>query len=154
MSELSEETCADLVKAMSQLIRAGRARSAKWAHPSEDEPGLTITSPLFAILGILGTAGEMRMQAVAARTGSDVSVVSRQVAALEDAGCVARRVDEQDRRVTMLSLTGRGRERHAAGLKQRVDLFRGAMRNWSETDASTLLTLIDRVNKDLLDLTD
>lgn len=152
MTELQDDTCARLVQVLGQLVRTGRARSARWASEEDPESGLVITSPLFALLSLLANDGEMRMQTLATRTGSDISVVSRQVGALEEAGCISRRVDEQDRRVTMLSLTDHGRERHRAGLKRRVEVFRGALRNWSEQDASMLLTLVTRVTKDLSDI--
>ncbi|PRZ32753.1 DNA-binding MarR family transcriptional regulator [Antricoccus suffuscus] len=154
MTDLQDETCADLVQTLGQLVRTGRARSAKWGAEEDPESGIIISSPLFALLSILRNEGEMRMQTLAARVGSDMSVVSRQVGALEEAGCICRRADDQDRRVTMLSLSDYGRQRHAAGLSRRVAIFKTGLRNWSEEDATVLLTLVSRITKDLADITD
>lgn len=154
MTELQDETCAELVQTLSQLVRTGRARSAKWGAEEDPQSGIVISAPLFALLSILHTEGEVRMQTLAARVGSDMSVVSRQVGVLEEAGCITRRPDEQDRRVTMLSLSDYGRQRHAAGLSRRVSIFKTGLRNWSEEDAAALLTLVTRVTRDLADIPD
>ncbi len=154
MAELRDETLAELVLTLGQLVRTGRARSAKWGAEEDPESGIIISAPLFALLSILRNEGEMRMQTLAARVGSDMSVVSRQIGVLEEAGCINRRADAQDRRVTMLSLSDYGRQRHVAGLTRRVSLFKTGLSSWSEEDATALLALVSRVTKDLADITD
>jgi DNA-binding MarR family transcriptional regulator len=50
------------------------------------------------------------MQQVAEELGIDVTTFSRQAKALESKGLVSRRVSPDDRRVTLLGLTGAGRD--------------------------------------------
>jgi DNA-binding MarR family transcriptional regulator len=61
------------------------------------------------ILFEIRRAGNPAMQEVAEELGMDITTFSRQVKSLEKKGLVARRVSPDDRRVSLLGLTGAGR---------------------------------------------
>ena len=64
----------------------------------------------FAALAIVGLHGPLRVSDVAARLHVDLSVASRQVAALDRAGHVTRSPDGDDRRALVVALTDGGRD--------------------------------------------
>ena len=65
------------------------------------------------LLAALDDEGEVSHADLARRLGIDGAAVTRHVKALELAGFVRRRLDPDDNRYTLASLTGRGRERVA-----------------------------------------
>src|SRR3954468_4208878 len=84
---VSPAACERITSTLSHLIRTGRhisARAATQIYGDLPSFGWTLLVPL-------ERDGEQRCSALAAQAGVDVSVVSRQVAALERAGHVARR---------------------------------------------------------------
>jgi DNA-binding MarR family transcriptional regulator len=93
--------------------------------------------------------GDLRCSALAARAGVDVSVVSRQVAALERAGHLERRPDPQDGRASLLRLTPSGAQAMAATRALRAEWALGALAAWDEDDARQLTDLLDRLVADL-----
>lgn len=60
------------------------------------------------ILSEIRRAGSPAMQEVAEELGMDITTFSRQVKSLEAKGLVCRRVSPDDRRVSLLGLTGAG----------------------------------------------
>ncbi|MEU1406701.1 MarR family winged helix-turn-helix transcriptional regulator [Streptomyces sp. NPDC005728] len=85
-------------------IFARRARaSAGRMHPE-----LSLVS--YTLLGHLEECGGCRATDLAAHYALDKSTVSRQVAALERAGLIERRLDAEDHRVQVLHLTEAGQE--------------------------------------------
>jgi len=59
----------------------------------------------YALLGRVAADGPLRPSALAGDMCVDLSVVSRQVAALEAAGLVARSSDPADRRASLIAVT-------------------------------------------------
>ncbi len=97
-------TMADqLVAALEDLGRAQREAGARIAR------GLDWPRAELGVLRLLHRCGPVQLGDVASRLRVDVSVASRQVSALVDAGLVRRTVDDGDRRVRTLELTDTGR---------------------------------------------
>jgi DNA-binding MarR family transcriptional regulator len=142
---ISPEARDRLTASVAQLVRTGRQVSGRAAS------GLYGGLPSFgwALLLPLERDGEQRCSALAAQTGVDVSVASRQIAALERAGHVERRPDPQDGRASLLRLTPAGAEAMAATRVLRSEWVLGALAGWDEDDARQLTDLLDRLVSDL-----
>lgn len=149
MSELSKDTCAELSGVFGQVVRSSRVRLLRIATSSAEPGSLAITPPLYAILRVLQTDGEQRMQTLASRVGSDVSVVSRQVAALEQAKLIDRRPGEDDRRVSLLSVSTLGKERFDEASELRMRFVKELFDGWSEEEGRRLVKGFERLNDKL-----
>ena len=68
-----------------------------------------LTVPEWRVMAVLGRFGSMSANAVCERTAMDKVRVSRAVGRLAAAGRLERRIDDADRRRTLLELTPRGR---------------------------------------------
>ena len=138
-------TCDRLVAHITSLVRTGRhvsARAAESLHGGLPSSG-------WALLVPLERDGEQRCSALAARTGADVSVVSRQVAALERAGHVERRPDPSDGRASLIRLSESGAVALARTRALRSDWATTALAGWDESDARLLGDLLERLAADL-----
>jgi DNA-binding MarR family transcriptional regulator len=102
----------------------------------------------FTALGIANRFGPVRVGEIADRLSVDLSVASRQVAALERAGYVVREADPDDRRAQRITITDDGvrvlRESH----RRMVEAFEQALGEWSEDELSALATGLDRLRDD------
>lgn len=85
-------------------------------------------------LGILATEGEQRASDLAERLRVDLSVISRQVAALIEDGLIARATDPADRRVHRLAITDAGLATLRAHREQMVELIARGLDDWSDED--------------------
>ncbi|MFJ9009970.1 MarR family winged helix-turn-helix transcriptional regulator [Streptomyces canus] len=123
---------------MTVFARRARA-SAGRLHPE-----LSLVS--YTLLGHLEERDGCRATDLAAHYALDKSTVSRQVAALERAGLVERRQDEEDHRVQVLHLTEAGR--HILG---QVTVSRRAavgerLADWSQEDLERFAGYLVRYN--------
>ena len=91
----------------------------------------------------------MRVSALAAELGLDVSTASRHVSRLEADGLIARTPDPSDQRAAKLALTPSGAERMDAHLRHRAEVLRTATKSWPEPDVATLIELINRLADDI-----
>ncbi|SFF56405.1 MarR family winged helix-turn-helix transcriptional regulator [Blastococcus tunisiensis] len=142
---ISPETRDRLTASIAQLVRTGRQVSTRAAAQLYGE----LPSFGWALLLPLERDGAQRCSSLAAHAGIDVSVASRQVAALERDGHVERRPDPDDGRASLLSITERGSLALAATRALRADWALGALSAWDETDARLLSDLLDRLVADL-----
>ncbi|MFF9283334.1 MarR family winged helix-turn-helix transcriptional regulator [Streptomyces griseosporeus] len=121
-------------------IFARRARaSAGRMHPE-----LSLVS--YTLLGHLEERGGCRATDLAAHYALDKSTVSRQVAALERAGLIERRVDAEDHRVQVLHLTEAGRRILAQVTESRRAAFRARLADWPEEDLARFADYLVRYN--------
>ncbi|GGX70834.1 MarR family winged helix-turn-helix transcriptional regulator [Streptomyces anandii] len=121
-------------------IFARRARaSAGRMHPE-----LSLVS--YTLLGHLEESGGCRATDLAAHYALDKSTVSRQVAALERAALIERRVDPDDHRVQVLHLTGAGRRILAQVTESRRAAFRERLADWPEDDLERFAAYLTRYN--------
>jgi DNA-binding MarR family transcriptional regulator len=93
---------------------------------SERPPG-GITSAAVGLLGTLRRLGPMPAARLAQAEGLRAQSLSRLIARLERAGCIARTRDAADRRLIAIALTERGREVLAADMSARRRWLKAAM---------------------------
>ena len=102
----------------------------------------------FAALAIVGLHGPLRVSDVASRLHVDLSVASRQVAALDRAGHVTRIPDGDDRRALVVELTDGGRDVLRDTHRRMVTAFKEALTGWSEDEISALTAGLARLRSD------
>lgn len=106
----------------------------------------------YSILGRLHDQGPLRPGTLAALFHLDASTVSRQVAALEHAGLIARKADPQDGRAYRLELTDLGTRALSETREARRDLMRDLLASWPQADQAALAHLLEQLNRGLDDL--
>ncbi|MGY1746850.1 MarR family winged helix-turn-helix transcriptional regulator [Blastococcus sp. SYSU D00695] len=134
-----------LTAGLSRLLRTGRHLGGRAADVLYGD----LPSYGWALLVPLERDGEQRCSALAAAVDIDVSVASRQVAALERAGYVERRPDPRDGRASLLRLTDAGAAALATTRALRNDWAATALSGWDEVDAVRLSELVERLLDDL-----
>jgi DNA-binding MarR family transcriptional regulator len=123
---------------MTAFARRARA-SAGRMHPE-----LSLVS--YTLLGHLEESGGCRATDLASHYALDKSTVSRQVAALERAGLIERRLDPEDHRVQVLHLTEAGTQILAQVTRSRRVAFRERLTGWSEEDLTRFASYLLRYN--------
>jgi DNA-binding MarR family transcriptional regulator len=123
---------------MTAFARRARA-SAGRMHPE-----LSLVS--YTLLGHLEERGGCRATDLAAHYALDKSTVSRQVAALERAGLVERRLDPDDHRVQVLHLTPAGGALLVQVTESRRTAFRERLDGWPEEDLTRFAEYLLRYN--------
>ena len=91
----------------------------------------------------------MRPTLLATLLEVDLSVVSRQLRALEDAGFVQRQADPADARAALVSPTRSGRQALLETRALRASVLREALAGWPDDDRAELVRLLARFNIDL-----
>jgi DNA-binding MarR family transcriptional regulator len=142
---ISPETRDRLTASISQLVRTGRHVSSRAAAKLYGE----LPSFGWALLVPLERHGDQRCSALAAQAGVDISVASRQLAALERSGHIERHPDPLDGRASLLRLTAQGVAALAEARALRSDWALGALAGWDEEDGRLLSELLDRLVADL-----
>ncbi|UUA10808.1 MULTISPECIES: MarR family winged helix-turn-helix transcriptional regulator [Streptomyces] len=125
---------------MTAFARRARAAAGRM-HPE-----LSLVS--YTLLGHLEESGGCRATDLAAHYALDKSTVSRQVAALERAGLIARRPDAEDQRVLELHLTVAGRRILAQVTESRRRAFRERLADWPAEDLTRFAECLVRYNAD------
>jgi DNA-binding MarR family transcriptional regulator len=129
----------DLFSALEELGRAQRGAGANLARRLDwPRAGL-------GVMHMLAACGPVQLSDVAAKLRVDVSVASRQVSQLVDAGYVHRMVDDDDRRVRLLELTESGRALAEQMAARYSELFAAAFTGWSDQDVADAAIQIRRV---------
>jgi DNA-binding MarR family transcriptional regulator len=102
----------------------------------------------FTALAVVAKHGPLRIGDVAERLSIDVSVASRQVAALEASGYLSREHEEHDRRARRVSVTETGRRVLRESHRRLVEAFSTAMTGWDDADVVALAHGLDRLRED------
>jgi DNA-binding MarR family transcriptional regulator len=102
----------------------------------------------FTALAIVHREGPVRVSDVAERLRVDLSVASRQCAALVSAGYAERQADPGDRRAFRLTATERGTTVLRDSHRRMVDAFAQPLRSWPEDDIVALAAALDRLRED------
>ncbi|WP_298989081.1 MarR family winged helix-turn-helix transcriptional regulator [uncultured Pseudokineococcus sp.] len=139
---ITARTAADLLEEARGLHRSTRALLRR---PASDRAGAAAE----AVLALLAEAGEVRPGALACRVGASPSVLSRQLADLEEAGLVERRADPDDGRAHLVRTSPDGDALLAATASARAERLRGVLDAWSEHDARAALASLARLRHDL-----
>lgn len=131
----------DDVRAVLLAIEAfGRAqRSIGTAFVHE----LNLPRASLGVLFKLQTHGALQISELAQILHVDVSVASRQVATLVDAGLAVRDVDPDDRRARTIALTAAGRERADTARRSVSRLLASALGDWEPDRLATLATSLN-----------
>jgi DNA-binding MarR family transcriptional regulator len=98
-----------LFDALVLLGRSLKARGSEWGYVDPELSRADIVA-----LGVLASRGTCRPGQVAEALCVDRSVISRQLATLDQLGLIARAADPEDGRAELVSLTGAGQERLTA----------------------------------------
>ena len=142
----TEAPAVALISALQSLSRAQREAAAHIAQEL-DWPRSGV-----AVLHLLARCGPVSLTDVAAHLRVDLSVASRQVSTLADAGYVVRTVDAEDRRVRTVELTAAGRALAAEASSAYTNLIDRAFGAWSPEDLAeatrTLNRLVDTIGAD------
>jgi DNA-binding MarR family transcriptional regulator len=99
----------------------------------------------FTALAVVHLHGPVRVSEVAQRLVVDMSVASRQVNALIQAGYVERQPDENDARATLLTITEDGSRVLEESHRRMVHAFGRALDDWSDEDVAALAGGLERL---------
>jgi DNA-binding MarR family transcriptional regulator len=102
----------------------------------------------FTALAVLQVHGPLRVSEVAKRLGVDLSVASRQIAALAAEGYVERREDDRDRRAQMVAVTRAGRKVLRESHRRMVAAFTRVLESWPDEDVNALTSGLERLRGD------
>jgi len=102
----------------------------------------------FTALAVIHRHGPVRVSEVGEQLGVDLSVASRQVAALEKAGYVAREDDPGDRRACRLRTTAAGARVLTESHRRMVATATDALQEWSEPELAALAAQLERLRDD------
>jgi len=99
----------------------------------------------FNALTVIHLQGPVRVSRVAEQLGIDLSVASRQVAALAAAGFVERGADSRDRRAQLLRITADGDLALRAAHERMVAAFADALGDWPDEELTALADGLGRL---------
>ena len=102
----------------------------------------------FTALAVIQREGHMRVSEVADQLSVDLSVASRQVAALVLAGYVEREPDPDDRRATRLRPTPAGTKVLTDSHRRMVATATRALGGWSQDEVALLAAQLERLRQD------
>ncbi|MGY1856392.1 MarR family winged helix-turn-helix transcriptional regulator [Modestobacter sp. SYSU DS0290] len=133
----------------SQRMTAGLARLLRTTRQLGHRVAADLYGDLpsfgWAVLAPLEEHGPQRCSALAGYAGVDVSVASRQVAALERAGYVQRRPDPQDGRASLISLSDAGAAALARTRDVRSQWALSALDDWTEDEAREFTRSLEKL---------
>lgn len=96
------------------------------------------------ILRILAQGGDMTQRALTEHLGIQPGSASEIIGKLEQAGCITRSENAEDRRTVVVHLTEAGQERLAAGEQKNPELFSAL----NEEEKAELQILLEKLCKD------
>ena len=120
-------TVASVTESFLDLQRTVRRSKARLLAAAGDD----VESATQVLLHTVAAEGPMRASALAASVHSDLSTVSRQVAALVSRGLLERRADQLDGRASLLAVTDAGRAAIAEHEQGRQAFFDEVLTGWT-----------------------
>lgn len=106
-----------------------------------------LASQGFSALVAIRRRGACRVSDIATDLQVDLSVASRQIAALVGAGHVDRRPDPADGRASLLHLTEAGLAAIRAAHLRMIGVLSDALSDWSDDEVETLATSLQRLTQ-------
>jgi DNA-binding MarR family transcriptional regulator len=106
------------------------------------QAGISLDRALFPLLVVIERRGPIGVVELAERIGRDYTTVSRQVARLESLGLVERKASPEDRRVSLASVTAKGKAMTDAVDRARERLVAAMFATWDERDVGELVRLM------------
>ncbi|MBB5518727.1 MarR family winged helix-turn-helix transcriptional regulator [Amphiplicatus metriothermophilus] len=144
-SQVAEETPQLVLAAFLpyRIVALGHALSRRLGRAYADE---NLAIPEWRVLAVVSQAAAMAARDVAAMTPMDKMAVSRAVASLEEKGLVLRKPDPNDRRVSMLYLSAKGRALFARVARLALDFEARLMEALDEDEARTFRAALDKLD--------
>jgi DNA-binding MarR family transcriptional regulator len=131
---------ASVADSVTELLRTVRRSKARLLAAAGDD----VDSVTQILLRTVATEGPMRASALAASVQSDLSTVSRQVAALVTRGLLERRADPVDGRASLLVVTAAGQAMIAEREHARTAFFEQVLDGWSAEEMARFAQLLER----------
>jgi DNA-binding MarR family transcriptional regulator len=123
-----------------QLYGLGAVRRTIGRHATAE-----LGSQGFPALAAIHLHGPLRVSDIAEHLGIDLSVASRQIAALAAQGYVERRADARDRRAQLVATTAAGQRALSEAHRRMVAAFADALGDWSEDQLAALASGLERL---------
>ncbi len=143
-AQTSTAPATDTVEALVRsLYRLGALQRRIGRHALEGLGGQGFTA-----LGIVHVDGPVRVSEIARRLGVDLSVASRQVAALAASGYVERQADATDGRAQLVLTTEAGAQVLRVAHGRMVDAFTEVVAGWDAADVEALTGALARLRDD------
>ena len=142
------ESAVDVIqRSLGTLLRLSASRKVHAVQAAA--AGVVISQPGFNLLRLLQEHGPLPLGELARRADMDPAAASRQVRQLEHDGLTARAASPGDGRVSVVSVTARGRavERRMAAVRH--NHMDDVLDHWSTADLTELGALLDRFVADL-----
>jgi len=136
----------DEYAAISRELGMFLRRATRLHERRGDQPGHGLDRAAYMLLSRLMTDGPARLSALAGDMCVDLSVVSRQVAALEAAGLVTRAPDPGDRRASLISVSAAGTALFTRRREQFRALLLRLLADWSPDERVEFARLLGRFN--------
>lgn len=105
--------------------------------------------PAYVLLSRVAVDGPFRLSALATDVSLDLSTVSRQVAALENAGLVRRFQDPSDKRASLVEVTALGQEVFAENRDRWLAIWEELLADWTPQERREFAALFTRLNQSL-----
>ncbi|HTO62990.1 MAG TPA: MarR family winged helix-turn-helix transcriptional regulator [Bradyrhizobium sp.] len=106
------------------------------------EAGIALDRALFPLLVVIERRGPIGVVDLADRVGRDYTTVSRQVAKLESLDLVERKTAAADRRITLASVTAKGKAMTDVVDRTRERLLGAMFATWDDHDVEELVRLM------------
>lgn len=142
---VSHDTAVELMRDLLELQRLMK-RMAK-----TDAGRRQLNPTAIALLYYLDGTGPRRATVMAADTGLGPSGLSRQLAGLEEAGCVERTPDPGDGRAALVAITERGRAQVRAAVEEDAQRLAARLEGWDEDQARASRSAINEITTVFLD---
>jgi DNA-binding MarR family transcriptional regulator len=116
-------------------------------RPQRDEmmvrqAGISLDRALFPLLVVIERRGPIGVVDLADRLGRDYTTVSRQVAKLDSLGLVERETAAADRRVSLATVTTKGKAMTVAVDRARERIVGAMFASWDDRDVEELVRLM------------
>lgn len=134
---------AAISRELGQFMRRMTRVQSKRADP--DGPALDRAA--FQLLHRLVADGPARLSTLATDMVVDLSVVSRQIAALEAAGLVVRASDPADRRASLIAASDAGTDLFNRKRARFQEWLRTMLADWTEDERTEFARLMKRFNE-------
>jgi len=109
--------------------------------------GLELERAAFLLLGRINAGGPARLSVLAGDSCLELSTISRQVAALEAAGLVARTTDTSDRRASVIAATPEGERVYLRSKEVWLGALRDLLADWTPAERAEFARLFTKFNE-------
>ena len=133
-------TVASVTESFLGLQRTVRRSKARLNAAAGDD----VESATQGLLHVVAAEGPLRASALASSVHSDLSTVSRQVAALVSRGLLERQADQLDGRASLLAVTGAGRAAIAQHERGRQAFFDEVLTGWTTQEMRQFAEQLER----------